>query len=99
MRVKLEDPEGCPRYAGVLIRGVTVGPSPQWLVERLAAVGSRSINNVVDVTNYMLHEVGQPMHAFDAALLGGIRDRRASRACRRDDSHARWRRPQARRRR
>ncbi len=71
VRVKLDDPEGCPRYAGALIRGVTVGPSPAWLVERLAAVGSRSINNVVDVTNYMLHEVGQPMHAFDAALLGG----------------------------
>jgi len=71
VRVKLEDPEGCPRYAGVQIRGVTVGPSPSWLVERLAAVGSRSINNVVDVTNYMLHEVGQPMHAFDASLLGG----------------------------
>ena len=71
VRVKLEDPEGCPRYAGVLVRCVTIGPSPAWLVERLAAVGSRSINNVVDVTNYMLHEVGQPMHAFDAALLGG----------------------------
>jgi len=71
IRVALEDPEGCPRYAGMLICGVTVGPSPAWLVERLAAVGSRSINNVVDVTNYMLHEVGQPMHAFDAALLDG----------------------------
>jgi phenylalanyl-tRNA synthetase beta chain len=71
IHVKLEDPEGCPRYAGVHIRGVTVGPSPAWLVERLAAVGSRSINNVVDVTNYMLHELGQPMHAFDAALLEG----------------------------
>jgi phenylalanyl-tRNA synthetase beta chain len=71
IRVTLEDPEGCPRYAGVLIRGVTVGSSPAWLIERLAAVGSRSINNVVDVTNYMLHEVGQPMHAFDAALLDG----------------------------
>ncbi|MEP7067127.1 MAG: phenylalanine--tRNA ligase subunit beta [Gemmatimonadota bacterium] len=71
VRVKIEDPEGCPRYAGVIIRGVTIGPSPAWLAERLAAVGSRSINNVVDVTNYMLHEVGQPMHAFDAALLGG----------------------------
>jgi len=69
--VTLDDPEGCPRYAGVLIRGVTVGPSPAWLVERLAAVGSRSINNVVDATNYMLHEVGQPMHAFDASLLAG----------------------------
>jgi phenylalanyl-tRNA synthetase beta chain len=71
IRVRLEDPEGCLRYAGVLIRGVTVGPSPAWLVQRLSAVGSRSINNVVDVTNYMLHEVGQPMHAFDAALLEG----------------------------
>jgi phenylalanyl-tRNA synthetase beta chain len=71
IRVALEDPEGCPRYAGIRVRGVTVGPSPAWLVERLAAVGSRSINNIVDVTNYMLHEVGQPMHAFDAALLNG----------------------------
>jgi phenylalanyl-tRNA synthetase beta chain len=71
VRVTLEDPEGCPRYAGILIRGVKVGPSPAWLVERLAAVGSRSINNVVDATNYMLHEVGQPMHAFDALLLAG----------------------------
>ena len=71
VRVTLEDPEGCPRYAGILIRGVKVGPSPSWLVARLAAVGSRSINNVVDATNYILHEVGQPMHAFDASLLAG----------------------------
>ena len=56
---------------GVVIRGVKVGPSPDWLVERLAAVGSRSINNVVDATNYVLHELGQPMHAFDLAKLGG----------------------------
>jgi phenylalanyl-tRNA synthetase beta chain len=86
IRVELQDPEGCPRYAGVLIRGVTIGPSPEWLVERLAAVGSRSINNVVDVTNYMLHEVGQPMHAFDATLLGGaaivVRRARAGEAIR-----------------
>lgn len=71
VRVTLEDPEGCPRLAGVFIRGVKVGPSPAWLVERLVAVGSRSINNVVDATNYMLHEVGQPMHAYDAKLLAG----------------------------
>jgi phenylalanyl-tRNA synthetase beta chain len=56
---------------GVVIRGVAVGPSPAWLVERLAAVGSRSINNVVDASNYILHEVGQPTHAFDLAKLGG----------------------------
>lgn len=71
IRVRLDDSAGCPRYAGVLIRGVTVAPSPSWLAERIVAVGSRSINNVVDVTNYMLHEVGQPMHAFDASLLAG----------------------------
>ncbi len=71
VRVTLEDPEGCPRIAGVFIRGVKVGASPAWLVARLTAVGSRSINNVVDATNYMLHEVGQPMHAYDASLLAG----------------------------
>jgi phenylalanyl-tRNA synthetase beta chain len=71
VRVALEDPAGAPRYMGVVIRGVTIGPSPAWLVERLAAVGSRSINNVVDVTNYLLHELGQPMHAFDVKKLGG----------------------------
>ncbi|MFL5620496.1 MAG: phenylalanine--tRNA ligase subunit beta [Gemmatimonadaceae bacterium] len=61
----LEDATLASRYMGIVVRGVTVGPSPQWLVERLAAVGSRSINNVVDATNYVLHELGQPTHAFD----------------------------------
>jgi phenylalanyl-tRNA synthetase beta chain len=61
----LEDATLASRYMGIVIRGVTVGPSPQWLVDRLAAVGSRSINNVVDATNYVLHELGQPTHAFD----------------------------------
>ena len=69
--VRIDDPEGAPRYAGAVIRGVTVGPSPAWLVARLEAVGSRSINNVVDVTNYLMHELGQPMHAFDLSLLSG----------------------------
>ena len=71
VRVTIEDAEGCPRYLGVVITGVTVGPSPEWLVSRLQAIGSRSINNVVDVTNFMLHGYGQPMHAFDAARLEG----------------------------
>ena len=61
----LEDASLATRYMGVVVRGVKVGPSPQWLVDRLAAVGSRSINNVVDATNYVLHELGQPTHAFD----------------------------------
>jgi phenylalanyl-tRNA synthetase beta chain len=61
----LEDATLASRYMGIVVRGVRVGPSPQWLVDRLAAVGSRSINNVVDATNYVLHELGQPTHAFD----------------------------------
>ncbi|MBV9880957.1 MAG: phenylalanine--tRNA ligase subunit beta [Gemmatirosa sp.] len=68
--VRIDDAEGCPRYCAAIIRGVRVGPSPQWLVDRLTAVGSRSINNVVDATNYCLHGLGQPMHAFDLAKLG-----------------------------
>src|SRR4029078_5312782 len=63
----LADATLASRYMGIVIRGVKVGPSPQWLVERLAAVGSRSINNVVDATNYVLHELGKPTHAFDLA--------------------------------
>jgi phenylalanyl-tRNA synthetase beta chain len=61
----------CPRYIGAIIRGVTVGPSPAWLKERLAAIGARSINNVVDATNYLLHGFGQPVHAFDLKTLAG----------------------------
>ncbi|HKN65025.1 MAG TPA: phenylalanine--tRNA ligase subunit beta, partial [Gemmatimonadaceae bacterium] len=59
------------RYMAAVIRGIRVGPSPEWLVRRLEAVGSRSINNVVDATNYVLHELGQPTHAFDLQRLGG----------------------------
>jgi phenylalanyl-tRNA synthetase beta chain len=59
------------RFMGVVIRGVKVGPSPEWLVQRLEAIGSRSINNVVDASNYVLHELGQPTHAFDLGKLGG----------------------------
>ena len=64
-QVRIEDPEGCPRFAARVIEGVAVGPSPAWLRQRLRAVGLRPINNVVDVTNFVLHELGQPLHAFD----------------------------------
>ena len=62
---------GCPRYTARVIRGVQVGPSPQWLVRRLAAVGIASVNNVVDVTNYVMLECGQPLHAFDLQRIQG----------------------------
>lgn len=62
---------GCPRYAGQLMSGVTVGPSPRWMVDRLEAVGLRSISNVVDVTNYVMWELGHPLHAFDLRQLKG----------------------------
>ncbi len=67
--VTIDDPEGCPRYAARLIRGVTLGPSPFHVREKLLSAGIRSINNVVDVTNYVLMELGQPLHAFDFDLL------------------------------
>jgi phenylalanyl-tRNA synthetase beta chain len=69
--ITVTEPGLCPRYAARLIRGVTIGPSPDWLVSRLEAVGMRSINNVVDVTNYVLMELGHPLHAFDLRLLRG----------------------------
>ncbi|MCB0685338.1 MAG: phenylalanine--tRNA ligase subunit beta [Saprospiraceae bacterium] len=63
--VKVLEPEGCPRYAGVCISKVVVQESPEWLKKRLTSIGLRPINNVVDVTNFVLHEFGQPLHAFD----------------------------------
>src|SRR2546425_8342282 len=71
VEVRLEDPEGAPRYMMAVIRGVKVGPSPVWLSARLQAIGQRSINNIVDATNYILFEVNQPLHAFDLARLRG----------------------------
>lgn len=71
--VSIEQPRMCPRYAARLIKGVKIGPSPQWLARRLETVGMRSINNVVDVTNYVLLELGHPLHAFDFNRLRGRR--------------------------
>jgi phenylalanyl-tRNA synthetase beta chain len=69
--VSIEDVDGCPRYVGAVVRGVRVGPSPDWLARRLEGAGVRSINNIVDITNFMLLGFGQPMHAFDARKLAG----------------------------
>ena len=77
--LELEDQEGCPRYIAQALEGVAVGPSPRWLTRRLESVGQRAINNVVDITNFVLFELGQPLHAFDLDRLSGpaIRVRRA----------------------
>jgi len=77
--VTIENPADCGRYMARVVTGLTVGPSPRWLVERIEAAGFRSISNIVDATNYVLREWGQPIHAFDASKVGGneIRVRRA----------------------
>jgi phenylalanyl-tRNA synthetase beta chain len=67
--ISVEDDEGCPRYIGRIFRDVRIGPSPPWLKARLAAAGMRPISNVVDVTNYVMHALGNPLHAFDLATL------------------------------
>ena len=67
--VEIRDPDLCPRYAARIVRGVKIAPSPEWLVKKLEAIGQRSINNVADITNLVLHEMGQPLHAFDLAKL------------------------------
>jgi phenylalanyl-tRNA synthetase beta chain len=69
--ITIEDSESCPRFHGAVIRGARVGPSPDWLRRRLEAVGVRTINNVVDATNYVMFELNQPMHAYDVATLRG----------------------------
>src|SRR6266480_660162 len=71
VEIRVEDPEGAPRYMIAVMRGVKVQPSPAWLAARLQAIGQRSINNIVDATNYILFEVNQPLHAFDLAKLRG----------------------------
>src|SRR5207244_13290241 len=67
--VKISDPELCHRFTARIIKALKIGPSPQWLVDRLEAIGERSINNVADITNYVMHELGQPMHSFDLDKL------------------------------
>lgn len=71
LQVENQFPEGCSQYSARVIRGVKVGPSPEWLVRRLQAIGINSVNNVVDVTNYVMMECGQPLHAFDLAHIQG----------------------------
>lgn len=69
--IDLQNPEACKRYCGITVSGIKVAESPQWLKDALGAIGIRSINNMVDITNYVLHETGQPLHAFDADKIKG----------------------------
>ena len=73
IEVSLENEEACQRYSGVCLSNIKVGPSPKWLQQRLKAIGLRPINNIVDVTNYIQHETGQPLHAFDYNAIRGQR--------------------------
>lgn len=69
--IDVQAPDGAPRYTGVTIEGVKVGPSPKWLQDKLTAIGSRPINNIVDISNFILFELGQPLHTFDADKVRG----------------------------
>ena len=71
VKVRVDNTEACPRYSGVTITGVTVKESPKWLQDLLSAVGLRPINNIVDITNYLLHAMGQPLHCFDVDKIAG----------------------------
>ncbi len=89
MTIEVEDAEFCPRFTARLFEDVKIGPSPRWLKARLMAAGQRPINNVVDITNYVMLLTGQPLHAFDFDLVAGgkLVVRRAP--GRREDVHAR----------
>ena len=73
IEVKVENSEACPHYAGVTVKGVTVKESPEWLQNKLRLIGVRPINNVVDVTNYIVHAFGQPLHCFDAGKIKAMK--------------------------
>ena len=91
-RVEILDPDLCGRFTASLLRGVTIGPSPAAIARRLTLLGMRPINNVVDVSNYVMLELGQPNHPYDLAALPGRRHPGTAGPARRDPRHPRRRR-------
>ena len=93
VRIDIEDPKLCPRYTARMVRNIKIEPSPKWMRERIAAMGMRPINNIVDITNYVMMEYGQPMHAFDFACVDGghivVRTAREGEVCRTLDGNER----------
>ena len=71
LQIEIEDPDLCARYTGAVIQGVKLGPSPAWMQRRITLAGMRPINNIVDITNYVMLEMGQPLHAFDYGAVEG----------------------------
>ena len=69
--IEIANTEACPRYSGITISGIKIASSPKWLADRVTSLGMRPINNIVDITNYVMLELGQPLHAFDMAHLTG----------------------------
>ena len=93
VKVDVENPELCPRYTARMVRNIKIEPSPKWMRERITAMGMRPINNIVDITNYVMMEYGQPMHAFDFACVEGghiiVRTAREGETCRTIDGNER----------
>ena len=93
VKVEVENPELCPRYTARMVRNIKIEPSPKWMRERITAMGMRPINNIVDITNYVMMEYGQPMHAFDFACVEGghiiVRTAREGETCRTLDGNER----------
>ena len=93
VRIDIEDPKLCPRYTARMVRNIKIEPSPKWMRERIAAMGMRPINNIVDITNYVMMEYGQPMHAFDFSCVDGghiiVRTAREGETCRTLDGNER----------